>query len=110
MFECRVQAANHFCSRFEQRLSFWFIDFVNVAPQMIDQLAKFLSNIRGMCARILCCNRFHTMGSPTEARADALDSVSRLVLVRMAWKFFETHIIATNCKAGLRLLLSETFI
>src|SRR5262245_60929369 len=53
MFECRVEAANHFCGRFEQCLSFWLFDFVNVAPQMIDQLAKFFPNIRGMRARIL---------------------------------------------------------
>jgi hypothetical protein len=52
MLERRVQTAYYFCSRFEQRLSFWLIDFIDVAAQMIDQLAEFFSNIRGMRPRI----------------------------------------------------------
>jgi hypothetical protein len=41
---------------------------------MIDQYPKFFPNIRGMRPRIFCCNRFHTMGSPVEARADASEA------------------------------------
>jgi hypothetical protein len=36
MFERGVQTANHFGGRFEERLRFRLIDFVNVAAQMFD--------------------------------------------------------------------------
>ena len=49
MFERSVQPANHFRSRFEERLRFGFIYFVNVSAQMIDQFPEFFPNIRG-CA------------------------------------------------------------
>ena len=52
MLERRVQTAYHFRRRFEERLCFRLIDFVNVATQMIDQLAEFFPNIRGMRPRI----------------------------------------------------------
>jgi len=52
MFERRIETADHFRRRFEKRLRFWLRYLVNVAAQMIDQLAKFLSNIRGMRPRI----------------------------------------------------------
>ena len=52
MFECGVQAADHFGSSFEERLRFRFVYFINVAAQMFDQLAKFFANIRGVRPRI----------------------------------------------------------
>ena len=51
MFERRVQTAYHLRSGFEERLCFRFIDFINVAAQMIDQNPKFFPNIGGMRPR-----------------------------------------------------------
>ena len=48
MFKRRVETANHFRSRFEQRLRFRLADLVNIAAKMIDQLAEFFPNICGM--------------------------------------------------------------
>jgi len=70
MFERRVQTAYHLRSGFEERLCFRFIDFINVAAQMIDQNPKFFPNIRGMRPRIFSCNRFHIMGSLVVRPAD----------------------------------------
>jgi hypothetical protein len=53
VFECGIQAANHFRSRFEERLRFGLIYFLNVAAQMIDQFPEFFPNVRGMRPRIL---------------------------------------------------------
>jgi hypothetical protein len=52
MFERGVQPAYHFRRRFEERLGFRFIYFINVTAQMFDQFPKFLPNIRGMRPRI----------------------------------------------------------
>jgi hypothetical protein len=43
---------NYFRSRFKERLCFGLSDLVNVAAQMIDELAEFIPNIRGMRPRI----------------------------------------------------------
>ncbi len=52
MLERRVQTADHFRSRFEQRLRFGLVDFAKVAPQVIDQFSELSPNIRGMRPRI----------------------------------------------------------
>ena len=52
VFECGIQAAYHFCSRFEERLRFGLVYFLNVAAQMIEQFAEFVPNVRGMRSRI----------------------------------------------------------
>ena len=52
MFERCVQTAYYFSSRFEERLRFWLGYLVNVAAQMIDQLAEFFPNVRRMRPRI----------------------------------------------------------
>jgi hypothetical protein len=44
MFKRGVQAAYHFRSRFEERLCFRLIYFLNVAAQMIDQFPEFFPN------------------------------------------------------------------
>ena len=58
MFERRIQTANYFRGRFEQRLRFRFGYLVDVAAQMIDQLAEFFPNISGMRSRILLMQSF----------------------------------------------------
>src|SRR5882762_8250262 len=52
VFECGIQAANHFRSRFEERLRFGLIYFLNVAAQMIDKFPEFFPNVGGMRPRI----------------------------------------------------------
>jgi hypothetical protein len=53
VFECGIQAANHFRGRFEERLRYGLIYFLNVAARMIDQLPEFFPNVRGMPADLL---------------------------------------------------------
>jgi hypothetical protein len=48
VFECGIQAAYDFCGRFEERLRFGLVYFLNVAAQMIDQFPEFFPNVRGM--------------------------------------------------------------
>jgi len=52
MFERRAQTANHFRSRFEERLGFRLGHLTYVAAQMIDQFPELFPNIRGMRPRI----------------------------------------------------------
>ena len=48
MFEGDVQTVYYFGSRFEERLRFGLIHFLNVAAEMIDQFLEFFPNVSGM--------------------------------------------------------------